>query len=1545
MQQPKISLIIPVRNERDNLETLFLRIHTTLQKAGIPYEAIVVDDYSTDGSTELLIELLRQYPIRLVPKQGKMGKGYSLVEGLRYATSETVGFIDADLSYPPEAIPGMIKELESCDIVVAERTERGPERKTKARLGKIFRAVFGKALFGLNHDVQAGLKIFKKETAATLKLHPGKWSFDLEFLYKAMHAGAKIRSYPITYGPRLKGKRKLNLATAGLELGLMALRSRLSQLQPVNFPSLDMKGARVGWKKKRFTTHTNLPHHQSALQTLKASQKIAFLLLLTLLIAGVALNLKTTAIAVIAILSTIYFLDAAFSFFVLLKTLHFPPEIKITESETGNIDEKNLPIYTILSPLYREAKILHHFLQSLERIDWPKEKLDVLLLLEEDDKETREALEKIILPSYIRTITVPHTYPKTKPKACNYGLTLAKGEYVVIYDAEDRPDPLQLKKAYLAFQKSDPKIICLQSKLNYYNPHHNLLTRLFTAEYSLWFDVVLPGLQSIETSIPLGGTSNHFRTKDLRGLHAWDPFNVTEDCDLGVRLFKEGFKTALINSTTLEEANSSVSNWLRQRSRWIKGYMQTYLVHMRDPLGFFRSHGVHALIFQLVIGMRITFTLINPILWVATISYFALYGLVGPTIEALYPTPVFYMAVLSLVFGNFMYLYNYMIGCAKRGHWSIIKYVFLIPFYWLMVSSAAAIAVYQLATKPHFWEKTHHGLHIQKLEAQRAGALRWAQKRAARAKRLQRLRRLTTSGIATGGTLVAASVVANFFNFLYNAYLGRTVSIEEFGIISVFTNILYIAQASFGALSETVTHQAAYLLGKYNITVKEFWSFMRRKALNIALIVSGLWLALTPALTVFFKTDSILPFLLFTPVWLIGILTAVDRGFLAGNLKFVSLAAVIAVGAITKFVIASGLVTLGYVQWVYASIPASMSVALLIAWWTTKRLKGKKLSDTKVQRYFPWRFFATSALTGLATITFLSLDVILVKHYLSPVEAGQYALLSLPGKMIFFAGGLFGRFVNPLVSKAVGAGKGASKIFYRLLALKTAVSAAGFVAVGLFGYLTVPFLFGPKAQAIVPLLPMYALGMMCFTIASSFVTYHQVKKEYLFPIVSFLLAAIQVIGIAAFHANLLAVTTVMAVVGVYALLIMVLLHLTYERLAAPLRNLLDFFGLFAWGYKPQPTQKGKMRILVFNWRDTKHIWAGGAELYIQELAKRWVSKGHKVTLFCGNDGKSKRNQVVDGVQVVRRGGFYTVYIWAFLYYIFRFRGRFDLVVDCENGIPFFTPLYARLPNYLVIHHVHQEVFRERLRAPFSWLAIFLESKLMPLVYRKSRVVTISQSSKKAIVRLGLTEKTPAVIHSGVDLTSYVPGKKAKEPLVVYVGRLKPYKNLPVLINAIRNLANRLVPVKLVIAGFGEERERLEQLVQKLGLESYVTFAGRVSEAKKIELYQKAWVAVNPSSMEGWGITSIEANACGTPVVASDVPGLRDSVKNPHSGFLVNYQDPSAFADRIFRIITNKRLREDLSGNARTWASQFKWDKSAERFLSLFEESQSLNLKH
>jgi glycosyltransferase XagB len=453
-------------------------------------------------------------------------------------------------------------------------------------------------------------------------------------------------------------------------------------------------------------------HKESAFKMLSISEIIILYALLASLLILLLYRWHTLLILLVSILTILYFLDLIFNFSIILRSsLSLSREIEISKEEMDS--KKSWPMYTVLCPLYKEAHMLPQFTKAMHDLDYPKGKLQVLLILEEDDVETIEEVKRMKLPSSFEVVVVPHSLPKTKPKACNHALDYMTGTYAVIFDAEDIPEPDQLKKAVLGFEKVDDKTICLQAKLNYYNPHQNVLTKLFTLEYSLWFEVILTGLQSINGPIPLGGTSNHFRAKQLRELKGWDPFNVTEDADLGMRISKSGYKTAIINSVTMEEANSQFKNWLRQRSRWIKGYMQTYLVHMQNPFDFSLSDFA---IFQLVVGGKIISALINPIMWLMTIAFFASRAEFGGFISSLYVGPMLYVGGFTLFIGNFIYAYIFMIGVAERKHWSLVKYAILAPFYWLAISVAAYYALWELIVRPHHWQKTKHGLHLKSVQ-------------------------------------------------------------------------------------------------------------------------------------------------------------------------------------------------------------------------------------------------------------------------------------------------------------------------------------------------------------------------------------------------------------------------------------------------------------------------------------------------------------------------------------------------------------------------------------------------------------------------------------------------------------------------------------------------------------------------------------------------------------------------------------------------------------------------------------------------------------
>lgn len=787
------------------------------------------------------------------------------------------------------------------------------------------------------------------------------------------------------------------------------------------------------------------------------------------------------------------------------------------------------------------------------------------------------------------------------------------------------------------------------------------------------------------------------------------------------------------------------------------------------------------------------------------------------------------------------------------------------------------------------------------------------------------------------GFMVLSLMAANFLNFLFNAYLGRELSFEDYGLVTFITSLLYLVSVIISAVSTTVNHRVAFLNGHSGTAAgNRFYSFIHRRVLFLSAIASVVWIISTPILMKFFNVADPFPIIAFVPLFLFAILLAVSKGYMQGNLFFMSFGIATLLEALAKLLLAIGFVQFHVQSFVYLTVPISILLALVI---TRILITSKKIKPENSQSEpFPRRFFGATIISGLATTAFLTIDVLLVKHYLNPAIAGEYSLLSLVGKMIFFFGSLFSGFIITMVSRQEGLHQNGSLTFYKLLGLTCVAVTIMFLAVGPFGYLTLPILFGSKAQVILPYLTPYCGAIALFTIANAFLVFHLAKHHYSFPVASLILSAALTILIIFNHSSIGQIVNVILLSSTLNFVVMVFLHLIYRKQKFIIANLLDLLDLFS----KSTFQKGsasQKRILIYNWRDTKHIFGGGAEVYIQELAKRWVRDGNQVTIFCGNDGKNSRYEIIDGIEIIRRGGFYFVYIWAFFYYLLKFRGKYDFIIDCENGIPFFTPLYVKEPVYCVIHHVHQEVFKtytkkmtlEYLMAKF---AAILENRVMPWAYKEVQFITVSDSSKQEMEELGLTGKGIQIIHNGVNLEQLYPGAKSKNPTILYLGRLKNIKSIDVLIKSFNLVVRRVPKAKLIIAGSGEDEDSLKKLVTDLGLTDYVEFFGKVSENQKLNLYQKAWIFVNPSMMEGWGITTIEANACGTPVIASDVPGLRDSVRNPHTGFLVPYGDEKRLAQKIIYLCDHNFTRQKFSRQALSWAKGFDWNMSAYKSLQL-----------
>jgi glycosyltransferase XagB len=371
------------------------------------------------------------------------------------------------------------------------------------------------------------------------------------------------------------------------------------------------------------------------------------------------------------------------------------------------VSDDKLPIYTVICPLYREAGVVGKLIAAINALDYPREKLDVKLVVEPDDRATRQALAALDLGPPFEIIVAPRGGPRTKPKALNAALAFAHGSFTVIYDAEDVPEPDQLRRALDVFLASEKHLACVQAVLTIDNSKDSWLAGMFTAGYAGQFDALLPGFAALRLPLPLGGSSNHFRTEVLREVGGWDPYNVTEDADLGVRLHRYGYRSAAIASATYEEAPVRFAPWLRQRTRWYKGWMQTWLVHMRRPGRLARELTVRGMIaFQLFLACNVLAALLHPFFMLS--FYLSLLSM--PPLQALGnadQAPVF---AATLLLGYASTIPLDVIGLQRRGLLAHAWVLLLTPVYWLLLSLAAWRALFQLVTAPQRWEKTEHGL-------------------------------------------------------------------------------------------------------------------------------------------------------------------------------------------------------------------------------------------------------------------------------------------------------------------------------------------------------------------------------------------------------------------------------------------------------------------------------------------------------------------------------------------------------------------------------------------------------------------------------------------------------------------------------------------------------------------------------------------------------------------------------------------------------------------------------------------------------------------
>lgn len=446
------------------------------------------------------------------------------------------------------------------------------------------------------------------------------------------------------------------------------------------------------------------PHH-SARITLQGQQGFYSGVLATLLTLSLLFYTQAALAYIHVTLTMLYFFTLLFRLLALLRPAT-QNEAQITPALRQDGD---LPVYTILVALYREDAVVEQLMDALERLDWPKSRLDIKLVCEADDGATIAAIESTNPGPHVEVIRVPPSLPRTKPKALTYALAGARGAFVVVYDAEDRPHPQQLREAHDAFRGQPEQVACLQAPLIISNARASWLSACFALEYSGLFRCMLPALAARRLPLPLGGTSNHFRTAALRRIGAWDPYNVTEDADIGLRLHRLGYRCGVIRRQTLEDAPTSLSVWLNQRTRWYKGWLQSWLVMTRAPLATARKMGwIDYIVFQLLIGGMLLSSLTHPLLFLSFTFMAMAIQESGAEMLLSWQGILFFIDTLN-IFGSYAIFVlmgrNRMISYEKR---QVGKRWLAIPFYWLMLSFAAWRAVVELRTRPFVWNKTPH---------------------------------------------------------------------------------------------------------------------------------------------------------------------------------------------------------------------------------------------------------------------------------------------------------------------------------------------------------------------------------------------------------------------------------------------------------------------------------------------------------------------------------------------------------------------------------------------------------------------------------------------------------------------------------------------------------------------------------------------------------------------------------------------------------------------------------------------------------------------
>jgi cellulose synthase/poly-beta-1,6-N-acetylglucosamine synthase-like glycosyltransferase len=707
-----VSVFIIARNELSELPYIVDKLLSELRTLKLSFELLFVDTGFFPNTHDYLAGLSVQIPLKIITP--KRANGNLSLEEIRNAIGSRIIIFDADLHCTSSAIPELLLGLEKHDIVIAKPGLRNMPwyRGVQSACGSFLRAPLFLVLGTLPVNGLRGYRSSALQTIERSPLFREQRPAEAQLLLLAHHLGLSIgRMEAEMYSEIFSGwTRHVIGKYIDTTWEVVSFRQHNSSrfLFPFLYPPTKQEYTAAGFTN--VTDYLFLSDHESAKMHVT---KETFSLAIVCAIGG-SLGLWGTSIVsgwsmlqlIFFALSLMYLTIIISKIWAMILGAHYP-YVHCSPEEIGSLSPAELPVITVLIPLYKEREIIPQLFRRISEFDYPVEKLDIIFILESTDQETISAFLTAQPPAHFKALLSPNVTPKTKPKALNVAFTKSKGEILVIFDAEILPDVDQLKKAYITF-KQHPEAKYLHGRMNVYNADFNWITHLYDAEFAYFYDYYLPGIVRMGVPIPLSGHSTYFRREVIEKVGGWDSYNIAEDCDIGIRIYRHGFKSGMmLDSFSWEQSTTTIPRWLRQRTRWEQGFIQTSLVHLRFPLLLKTELGSWRNFFwflYLVPG--------NVILNILHIFHWGLFFLWIFThaafIEFLFPLSTIYFSMLTFIGGNYVLLMFHMLGLYSRRHYTGVKYALGSLVYWIMLGLATFRAAILFFFRPFSWDKTPH---------------------------------------------------------------------------------------------------------------------------------------------------------------------------------------------------------------------------------------------------------------------------------------------------------------------------------------------------------------------------------------------------------------------------------------------------------------------------------------------------------------------------------------------------------------------------------------------------------------------------------------------------------------------------------------------------------------------------------------------------------------------------------------------------------------------------------------------------------------------